>query len=327
MLEYLEDFQTWGRQPWKDIIRFKNRIRGRGLPSNGLNTGAKSNRCRNSWNMNHHVNLGARVAIPVDPRYIFLMKFLKSIYLAVALITLLPFTQLLGHGQAPILIVVTNHGELGETGESTGYFLAEVAHPWHVFTEAGYAVEFASPKGGFAPMDPKSFNLEDPQNKALWNNLETVEALVHTQALGNLDLSKYAAIFFAGGHGTMWDFPDSPVVQNAIVTFIESDRPVAAVCHGPAALVNVTLSDEKPLLEGRIVNGFTDEEEALVDLTEVVPFLLESRMKESGATFTESAPFQKHVAVDGFLITGQNPASATATAEAVVKAIESSHHP
>jgi putative intracellular protease/amidase len=253
------------------------------------------------------------------------MKFLKFIYLGVALITFLPFSQLLGHEQAPILIVVTNHGELGDTGVPTGYFLSEVAHPWHVFTEAGHTVEFASPTGGFAPMDPKSFDLEDPVNKALWHNLKAVEALVHTRALGELDLSDYAAVFFAGGHGTMWDFPDSPAVQKAVATFIESDRPVAAVCHGPAALVNVTLSNGKPLLEGRTVNGFTDEEEAKVNLTDVVPFLLESRMRAAGATFTEAAPFQQHVAVDGFLITGQNPASATATAEAVVKAIESGH--
>ena len=221
-----------------------------------------------------------------------------------------------------ILIVVTNHGELGDTGEPTGYYLAEVAHPWHVFKEAGYAVEFASPKGGFAPMDPKSFDLEDPVNKALWHDLDAVQRLVNTKALDNLNLSKYAAIFFAGGHGTMWDFPDSPAVQDAVVEFHESGRPVGAVCHGPAALVNVTLSDGTPLLQGRTANAFTDEEEDRVDLSDVVPFLLESRMRALGAEFTESPLFQKHVAVDGLLITGQNPASATAAAEAVVKAIK-----
>jgi hypothetical protein len=124
MLEDLGDFQTWGSQLWKDIIRVKSRFRGRGLPSNGLNTGPKPNRCRNWWNMNQPVNLRAWVAIPLDPRYIFLMKFLRFIYLAVAVPMVLPFTQLLAHEQAAILIVVTHHGELGETGESTGYFLA-----------------------------------------------------------------------------------------------------------------------------------------------------------------------------------------------------------
>lgn len=272
-------------------------------------------------------NIHRPVAITADPYKFVSMRNVNVIlsFSCLFVLALFPFSQAFGQGKEPILIVVTNHGELGDTGVPTGYFLAEVAHPWHVFKEAGYEVEFASPEGGFAPMDPKSFDLEDPVNKALWHDLQTVEALVHTKALAGLDLSEYAAIFFAGGHGTMWDFPDSPAVQKAIASFFESDRPVAAVCHGPAALVNVTLSNGKPLLEGRTANGFTDEEEARVNLTEVVPFLLESRMRELGANFTESAPFQSHVAVDGFLITGQNPASATATAEAVVKAIEADH--
>jgi len=221
-----------------------------------------------------------------------------------------------------ILIVVTNHGELGDTGKETGYFLSEVAHPWVVFTEAGYAVEFASPKGGFAPMDPKSFDLQDDKNRKLWHDLEAVQNLVHTQDLEKLDLDRFKAIFFAGGHGTMWDFPDSEAVQSTVARFYESDRPVGAVCHGPAALVNVRLSDETHLLKGKQVNGFTNEEESAVELTDTVPFLLETRMKEAGGEFTKSANFQQHVAVDGHLITAQNPASATAAAEAVVELLE-----
>lgn len=250
------------------------------------------------------------------------MKFRFFLFTSLLLISCLMVTGADENKTPAILIVVTNHGELGSTGKPTGYFLAEVAHPWHVFKEAGFAVEFASPEGGFAPMDPTSFDLEDPVNKALWRDLDTVQRLVHTQDLGQIDLSTYAAIFFAGGHGTMWDFPADEDVAESVRTFIESDRPVGAVCHGPAALVNVTLSDGKALLKGRSANAFTDEEEDLVELTEVMPFLLETRMREMGAQFTESAPFQKHVAIDGYLVTGQNPASATAAAEAIVRILE-----
>lgn len=221
-----------------------------------------------------------------------------------------------------ILIVVTNHGELGETGKPTGYYLSEVAHPWHVFREAGYEVEFASPAGGFAPMDPKSFDLEDPVNRKLWHDLEAVQGLVHTKDLEELHLEEYAAIWFAGGHGTMYDFPDSAAVKEAVKSFYTTGRPVGAVCHGPAALVEVELSDGEPLVAGKRVNGFTDEEEAAVELTEAMPFLLETRLRELGGAFTESGNFKKHVAVDGHLVTGQNPASATAAAEALVKLLK-----
>jgi len=250
------------------------------------------------------------------------MKFKFFLFASLLLVSCLMVAGTDENKTPAILIVVTNHGELGETGEPTGYFLSEVAHPWHVFKEAGYAVEFASPEGGFAPMDPKSFDLDDPVNQKLWQDLDAVQRLVHTRDLGDLDLSSYSAVFFAGGHGTMWDFPEDADVAGAVRTFIESGRPVGAVCHGPAALVNVTLSSGEPLLKGRKVNAFTDEEEARVDLVEEMPFLLESRMRDLGAHFTESAPFQKHVAVDGLLVTGQNPASATATAEAVIKLLQ-----
>ena len=160
--------------------------------------------------------------------------------------------------------------------------------------------------------------------RALWHDLDAVEQLVHTKALSTLDLSGYSAIFFAGGHGTMWDFPTEPSVSDAVRLFFESDRPVGAVCHGPAALVNVTLSDGSHLLKGRKVNGFTNEEEEAVKLTEVMPFLLETRMKEAGGNFTESPLWQPHVVVDGVLVTAQNPASATEAAEAIIQLLNTS---
>ncbi len=234
------------------------------------------------------------------------------------LILLLAIVFITGGSAQTLLIVVTNHDQIGDTGTPTGYFLSEVAHPWHVFTEAGYEVEFASPEGGFAPMDPKSFDLNDPVNKAFWHDLDAVQGVVSTQALGDLDPSHFAAIFFAGGHGTMWDFPDALSVREAIARHYASGGVVGAVCHGPAALVGVEI-DGVPLVKGKIVTGFTNEEEDAVQLTDAMPFLLETRLRELGAEFVEAPNFEKKVAVSGRLVTGQNPASATGTAEAMVE--------
>lgn len=216
-----------------------------------------------------------------------------------------------------ILIVVTNHAEMGDTGKPTGYFLSEVAHPWHVFTEAGYVVDFASPLGGYAPMDPKSFDLKDPINQKFWHTLAAVEAVVATQDLSQIDPQAYEAIFFAGGHGTMWDFPDSSAVLRQAAAIYEQGGVVGAVCHGPAALVGVEI-DGQPLVQGKRVAAFTNAEEAAVELTDVMPFLLETELKELGAVFVPAANFQTNVAVDGRLVTGQNPASAEKAAEAIV---------
>jgi len=220
-----------------------------------------------------------------------------------------------------ILIVVTNHSSLGETGTKTGYFLSEVAHPWHVFREAGYEVDFASPAGGYAPMDPKSFDLQDPVNRAFWETLSAVEALVHTRALAEIEPSDYKAIFFAGGHGTMWDFPNSALIAEKISAIYSAGGIVGAVCHGPAALVGVEV-DGAPLVKGRKVAAFTNSEESAVQLTDAMPFLLETKLRKLGAEFVKASDFQKKVAVDGRLVTGQNPASAEAAAKAIVDILD-----
>jgi putative intracellular protease/amidase len=217
----------------------------------------------------------------------------------------------------PILIVVTNHGELGDTQTRTGYFLSEVTHPWHVFSEAGYEVEFASPRGGFSPMDPKSFDLSDPINREFWQNLDLVEGLVSTQSLTAIDPTDYAAIFFAGGHGTMWDFSTAESISSAIATHYKAGGLIGAVCHGPAALVGVEI-DGKPLVEGKRVAAFTNAEEDAVELTEAMPFLLETKLRELGADFVPAENFSANIVVSERLVTGQNPASATGTAEAIV---------
>lgn len=227
--------------------------------------------------------------------------------------------------QKPILLVVTNHGELGKTGTPTGFFLSEAAHPWEVFREAGYPVELASPKGGFAPVDPKSFDLKDPANREFWEKFGSEEGgrkgLAKTLALSGLAPSKYAAIFFAGGHGAMWDFPHDAALQKLAASIYEQGGVVGAVCHGPAALVEIKLSDGTALVAGKMVAPFTNAEEEAVGLTNVVPFLLEDRMRAAGASPVPAANFSENAVTAGRLVTGQNPASATKTAQQVVEAL------
>jgi putative intracellular protease/amidase len=219
-----------------------------------------------------------------------------------------------------VAIVLTNHGQLGDTGKATGFYLSEATHPHEVFRAAGYEVEFLSPKGGFAPMD--GTDVEDPINAAFLADETLVAQTKQTTPIAAVDPARYDAVFFAGGHGTMWDFPDDPGVQSLIREVYERGGVVAAVCHGPAAIVNARLSDGTYLVAGKQVSAFTDEEEIAVALETVVPFALESRLRERGARFVEAPNFEKKVAVSERLVTGQNPASATGVAEAVVVLLE-----
>lgn len=219
-----------------------------------------------------------------------------------------------------VLFVLTNHDELGDTGEETGYYLPEAAHPYRVLREAGHEVEFVSPEGGAVPMDPESRDLDDEANAAF---LEAEgDALESTLAADEIDPSDYAAIYFAGGHGTMWDFPDCRPLAEATARIWEDGGVVGAVCHGPAGLVNVRLSDGSYLVDGREVSCFTNEEERAVDCDDVVPFLLETRLEERGATVLKAEPWQEKVVVDDRLVTGQNPASAEGVGEAMARALE-----
>lgn len=225
--------------------------------------------------------------------------------------------------EGKILFVLTNHTALGDTGTSTGYYLSEVTHPWSVLSEAGYSIEVASPQGGPVTADPKSLNMDDPINAAFWENEAWRSRLQTTLAIDQVDPQRYQAIFFAGGHGTMWDFADNATMQGLTARIWEAGGAVAAVCHGPAALLNVKLSNGQWLVAGREVTGFTDAEERAVELEEVVPFLLERELRERGATFEGADNFQENVVVDGRLITGQNPASATGVGQAIVEALNS----
>lgn len=215
-----------------------------------------------------------------------------------------------------VLIVLTSHAQLGDTGRSTGFYLSEVTHPMAVFEAAGVAVDLASIQGGEPPVD--GLDLDDPLNRKYWDSPAFRGAIRNTLKLDSVDASNYSAVFFAGGHGTMWDFPDNPAVQQLTRVIYESQGVVGAVCHGPAALVNVTLSDGSYLVAGRDVAAFTDAEEREAGLVDVMPFLLESTLEARGARHHGAENFKPKVVQDGRLVTGQNPASAEGVAEAIV---------
>lgn len=215
-----------------------------------------------------------------------------------------------------ILIVLTSHDDLGGTGKKTGFYVSETAYPWHVFSQAGYQVDLVSPQGGEPPQD--GADLKDPIQKAFLGDAEMSRKLTDTLRPEEVDAQEYAAIFYTGGHGTMWDFPDDAGLAAIARDIYEAGGVVAAVCHGPAALVNITLSDGSYLVAGKEVSAFTNEEEAAVGLTAVVPFLLQTALEERGAKHVAAPNFQSQVSVSGRLVTGQNPASAGPVAEQVV---------
>jgi putative intracellular protease/amidase len=215
----------------------------------------------------------------------------------------------------PILFVLTSHAALGFTGKPTGFYLGEVTHPLAVFDKAKLRVEFASIQGGEPPVD--GVNLDDPVNARFWNDAGFRNAIRTTVRLEDVYPKGYGAVYFAGGHGAMWDFPESEAVQRVIRTVHEAGGVVGAVCHGPAALVNAKLSDGRYLVADKRVSSFTDDEEREMQLDAVVPFLLASRLGERGAEHQPAPNWAKQVVVDGRLVTGQNPASAAGVAEAI----------
>lgn len=208
----------------------------------------------------------------------------------------------------PVLFVLTSHGIKGSTGEATGFYLGEVTHPLAELEKAGLQVEFASIQGREPPVD--GLDLDDPINARYWNDAAFRAQITNTQRLADVDASKFSSIFFAGGHGAMWDFPVNEAVRCVTRAIYEAGGIVAAVCHGPAALVSVTLSDGTPLVAGKKVAAFTDSEEQAVQLEEVVPFLLASKLTELGAMHQPAADWTANVVIDGRLVTGQNPQSA-----------------
>jgi putative intracellular protease/amidase len=219
-----------------------------------------------------------------------------------------------------VLFVLTSHDTLGNTGKETGFYLSEVTHPYHVFEQAGIEVEFVSPKGGKAPMI--GIDLQDPLNKAFMDDPAKLAKVERTLSPEEVNPTHYNAIFYSGGHGTMWDFPNDEQLAQIASTIYEQGGVVGAVCHGSAGLVNIKLSDDTYLVAGKIVSSFTNEEEIAVELNHVVPFLLESTLIERGAEHTKAPNFQAHVEVSDRLVTGQNPASATGVGEQMTHLLE-----
>jgi putative intracellular protease/amidase len=219
-----------------------------------------------------------------------------------------------------ILMVLTSHDQLGNTGRKTGFWLEEFAAPYFVFRDAGVDLTLASPKGGQPPIDPKS-DLPEEQTSAMTRFKQDARAqkeLSQTVKLSDMKSEDFDTVYFVGGHGPMWDLVDNPDAIALIESFYNSGKPVAAVCHSAAVLHRVTYQGE-PLVKGKRVTGFTNGEEAAVNLTHVVPFLVEDELKKIGGLYEKAADWAPFAIVDGRVLTGQNPASSTVAAKQMLE--------
>ena len=215
-----------------------------------------------------------------------------------------------------ILMVLTSHDQLGDTGNKTGFWLEEFAAPYYVFKDAGAQITLASPKGGQPPIDPSSDN-EDSQTddtRRFKADESAQKQLASTEKLSGIDAEGFDAIFYPGGHGPLWDLAESADSRQLIETFYNSSRPVGAVCHAPAVFRHTVRADGKPLVSGLRVTGFTNSEEEAVGLTEVVPFLVEDMLKSNEGQYQKGDDWASFVLRDGNLVTGQNPASSAEAA-------------
>lgn len=223
-----------------------------------------------------------------------------------------------------ILIIVTSNARMGDTGKPTGLWAEELAAPYFAFVDAGFDVEIASPQGGAAPVDPGSLKPEG-ENDAVVERFLADEAAQRkvraTRRVAEVDAAAFDAVFFPGGHGTMWDLPGDAGVTRAVESAYAAGKIVAAVCHGPAGLVSARRPDGQPLVAGKRVNAFTDDEEREAGQAETVPFLLESRLRNLGAKFEKTGNWQPFAVRDGQLITGQNPQSSAEVARLVLQAL------
>ena len=219
-----------------------------------------------------------------------------------------------------ILMILTSHDRLGNTGKKTGFWLEEFAAPYYVFKDAGAKLTLASPLGGQPPLDPKSDDAasQTDATRRFKGDAAAQAALVATVKLSTLKPADFDAVFYPGGHGPLWDLAEDAASTALVDAMIAAGKPVAAVCHAPGVLSHARAPGGQPLVKGKNVTGFTNTEEAAAGLTKVVPFLVEDMLKERGAHFTKAADWQPHVVVDGLLITGQNPASSEPAAKALL---------
>lgn len=229
------------------------------------------------------------------------------------------------HNQGKILIVSTSHENLGETGNKTGFWMEELAAPYMAFTDAGYGVDIASPSGGRPPVDAGSLT-PDARTASVDRfeaDAEAVSALGNTARLDSVrELDTYAAIYLVGGHGTMWDFPDDADLGRLLTQAASNNTPIGAVCHGVAGLLSAANTGGRNIIKDKKVTGFSNKEEDIVGLTQVVPFQLEDHLKAAGASYSEADPFSPYVVADGGLVTGQNSASSQGVAEKLLEAME-----
>ena len=223
-----------------------------------------------------------------------------------------------------ILFVLTSHDQLGNTGEKTGFWIEEFASPYYYLVDKGVDVILASPKGGQPPIDPTSDKPENQTESTIRfkADKELQEKLSKTHKLSEVSSDDYDAVFYPGGHGPLWDLAESETSAKLIESFYNSDKPVSFVCHAPAALKHVKNTDGEPLVKGKKVTGFTNTEEELVKLTDVVPFLVEDMLKENGGIYSKKGDFEEYAIEDGLLITGQNPASSEKVAEMLLAKLQ-----
>lgn len=223
-----------------------------------------------------------------------------------------------------ILIVLTSHSQLGSTGEKTGFWIEEFASPYYVLTDAGAQITIASPAGGQPPVDPKSEapDAQSPATQRFFKDMEAIDKVAHSYKLSEIEEANFDAVFYPGGHGPMWDLANDKTSIKLIEDFYNTQKPIAFVCHAPAALVNVKAENGHPLVKGKKVTGFSNTEEEAVGLTRVVPFLLEEELTKLGAHYSKGADWGSFVQQDGLLITGQNPGSSEAVAELLLKTLK-----
>lgn len=232
--------------------------------------------------------------------------------------------MLIKTGVINILFVLTSHSQMGDTGHKTGFWVEEFANPYYTLVDAGVQITIATPKGGAAPIDPTS-NL--PQNATedteRFNKDEAVQKMINeTIALADINFEDYDAVFYPGGHGPLWDLAEDATSAKLIQDFDSANKPIAFVCHAPAALRHVKNAQGDFLVKGKKVTGFTNEEEEAVQLTNVVPFLVEDMLKENGGLYSRGKTWEAYAVQDGNLITGQNPASSALVAEILLKMLQ-----
>ena len=223
-----------------------------------------------------------------------------------------------------ILFVLTSHSQLGKTDQKTGFWIEEFASPYYVLSDAGAEITIASPTGGQPPVDPKSEaeDAQSPSTERFFKDMVAINKVAYSLKLSDIKPEDYDAVFYPGGHGPLWDLATDKTSIKLIEDFYNTQKPIAFVCHAPAALLNAKAENGAPLVKGKMVTGFSDTEEEAVGLTKVVPFLLEAELKNLGAHYSKGADWSSFTQQDGLLITGQNPGSSEAVAKLLLKTLK-----